>query len=39
MTSVILNLTAVVVDTLAYAVVTAATGLVIVLTWGKGKTT
>lgn len=35
MTNVILNLTAVVVDTLAYAVVTAITGLVIVLTWGK----
>jgi hypothetical protein len=35
MTTVILNLTAVVVDTLAYAVVTAVTGLVIVLTWGK----
>jgi len=39
MTTVILNVTAVVVDTLAYAVVTAVTGLVIVLTWGKGKTT
>jgi len=38
MTIVILNLTAVVVDTLAYAVVTAITGLVIVLTWGNGKT-
>ena len=37
MTTVILNLTAVVVDTLAYAAVTAVTGLVIVLTWGKGK--
>ena len=35
MTNVILNLTAVVVDTLAYAVVTAVIGLVIVLTWGK----
>lgn len=35
MTTVILNLTAVVVDTLAYAAVTAVTGLVIVLTWGK----
>lgn len=38
MTTVILNLTAVVVDTLAYAAVTAVTGLIIVLTWGKGKT-
>jgi len=38
MTTVILNVTAVVVDTLAYAVVTAVIGLVIVLTWGKGKT-
>jgi hypothetical protein len=37
MTTVILNLTAVVVDTLAYAAVTAVTGLIIVLTWGKGK--
>jgi hypothetical protein len=35
MTTVILNLTAVVVDTLAYAAVTAITGLVIVLLWGK----
>jgi len=39
MTTVILNLTAVVVDTLAYAAVTAVIGLIIVLTWGKGKTT
>lgn len=38
MTTVILNVTAVVVDTLAYAAVTAVTGLIIVLTWGKGKT-
>lgn len=38
MTNVILNLTAVVVDTLAYAAVTAITGLIIVLTWGKEKT-
>jgi hypothetical protein len=38
MTTVILNLTAVVVDTLAYAAVTAVTGVIIVLTWGKGKT-
>jgi len=37
MTTVILNLTAVVVDTLAYAVVTAITGLIIVLTWGKQR--
>jgi hypothetical protein len=37
MTNVILNLTAVVVDTLAYAAVTAVTGLIIVLTWGKQK--
>ena len=35
MTTVILNLTAVAVDTLAYAAVTAVIGLVIVLTWGK----
>lgn len=35
MTTVILNLTAVAVDTLAYAAVTAITGAVIVLTWGK----
>lgn len=39
MTNVISNLGAVVVDTLAYAVVTAIVGMVIVLTWGKGKTT
>ena len=38
MTNVILNLTAVVVDTLAYALVTGIVGLVIVLTWGKEKT-
>ena len=37
MTNVILNLTAVVVDTLAYTVVTAITGVVIVLLWGKQK--
>ncbi len=37
MTNVILNLTAVAVDTLAYALVTAVTGLIIVLTWGKDK--
>ena len=35
MTTVISNLTAVAVDTLAYAAVTAITGAVIVLTWGK----
>ena len=35
MTTVISNLTAVAVDTLAYAAVTAITGVVIVLTWGK----
>lgn len=35
MTNVISNLTAVVVDTLAYAAVTAITSVVIVLTWGK----
>ena len=35
MTTVILNLSAIVVDTLAYALVTAITGLLIVLTWGK----
>ena len=38
MTNVISNLGAVVVDTLAYAVVTAIVGMVIVLTWGRGKT-
>lgn len=37
MTNVILNLTAVAVDTLAYALVTAVTGMIIVLTWGKVK--
>ena len=37
MTTVISNLTAVVVDTLAYTVVTAVCGLVIVLLWGKEK--
>ncbi len=37
MTTVILNLSAIVVDTLAYALVTAITGLLIVLTWGKGE--
>jgi len=35
MTTVISNLTAVAVDTLAYAAVTAITSAVIVLTWGK----
>lgn len=35
MTNVILNLSAIVVDTLAYLVISAITGLVIVLTWGK----
>ena len=35
MTNVISNLTAVVVDTLAYAAVTAITSVVIVLAWGK----
>ena len=35
MTTVISNLTAVAVDTLAYAAVTAITGIVIVLTWGR----
>jgi len=38
MTNVISNLGAVVVDTLAYATVTAIVGMVIVLTWGRGKT-
>ena len=37
MTTMINNMTGIVVDTLAYAVVTAVAGLVIVLTWGKGK--
>jgi len=36
MTNVLLNLTAIVVDLLAYAAVTA---MVIVFLWGKGKTT
>ena len=35
MTTVILSPIAIVVDTLAYAFVTAITGLVIILTWGK----
>jgi len=38
MTNVISNLGTVVVDTLAYATVTAIVGMVIVLTWGRGKT-
>jgi hypothetical protein len=37
MTNVILTLTAVIVDAFAYAVVTAAVGLVVILTWGKEK--
>lgn len=37
MTNVISNLTAVVVDTVAYTVVSALFALVIVLTWGKEK--
>ena len=37
MTNVISNLTAVIVDALAYVVVTGILGLVIVLTWGKEK--
>ena len=37
MTNVISNLTAVIVDALAYVVVTGIVGLVIVLTWGKEK--
>jgi hypothetical protein len=39
MTTMINDMTGIVVDTLAYAVVTAVAGLVIVLTWGKEKTT
>ncbi|MCK3685971.1 hypothetical protein [Maribellus sp. YY47] len=35
MTNVILNLSAIVVDILAYLLISAITGLVIVLTWGK----
>jgi hypothetical protein len=35
MTNVILNLSAVFVDTLAYIVVSGIVGVVIVLTWGK----
>ena len=38
MTNVILNLSAIVVDTLAYLVISAITGLIIVATWGKDKT-
>ncbi len=37
MTNVILNLSAIVVDTLAYLVISAITGLIIVATWGKDK--
>lgn len=37
MTTMIKNLSVIVVDVLAYAVVTALIGLVIVLTWGKDK--
>jgi len=39
MTTMINDMAGVVIDTLAYAVVTAVVGLVIVLTWGKVKTT
>ncbi|MFV0265511.1 MAG: hypothetical protein ACK5HT_00085 [Draconibacterium sp.] len=37
MTNVILNLSAIVVDVLAYLVISAITGLIIVVTWGKDK--
>lgn len=37
MTKVILTFTAIVVDALAYTVVTAGVGLAIILTWGKEK--
>ncbi|RIJ48630.1 hypothetical protein D1614_08830 [Maribellus luteus] len=37
MTNVILNLSAIVVDTLAYLAISAITGLIIVATWGKDK--
>ena len=37
MTTMIKNLSGIVVDVLAYAVVTALIGLIIVLTWGKDK--
>lgn len=37
MTTMILTLTAIVVDALAYIVVGAITGMIIVLTWGKNK--
>ena len=39
MTTMLLTLTAIVVDALAYVVVAGLTGLVIVLTWGRDKTT
>ncbi len=35
MTNVILNVSAIVVDTLAYVLISAITGMTIVLTWGK----
>ncbi|WP_340112002.1 hypothetical protein [Maribellus mangrovi] len=35
MTNVLLNPSAIVVDSLAYAVITGITGIIIVLTWGK----
>jgi hypothetical protein len=38
MTTMITNLTGVIVDALAYAVVAGVAGLIIVLTWGKEKT-
>ncbi|MFV0592538.1 MAG: hypothetical protein ACK5M7_14215 [Draconibacterium sp.] len=37
MTTVILNVSAIVVDALAYILISALTGLVIMLTWGKKK--
>ncbi|WP_167611064.1 hypothetical protein [Maribellus sediminis] len=37
MTNILLNVWAIVVDALAYAVITGITGIIIVLTWGKGE--
>jgi len=36
MTNILLNVWAIVVDALAYAVITGITGILIVLSWGKG---
>lgn len=37
MTNILLNVWAIIVDTLAYVVITGLMGIVIVLTWGKSK--